>query len=212
MRVLPVAASVVLTSALCLGPARAQINQHQDQGTIRYQIARHLLHSGFSRYFPWRNGYRDARAMARNIEFKVDGVKARLKHGASSSQISWRIKDASKNSLPGLGGTATIWSYAQGARPAYTPTTDVGDVEITRGSIPSKSWNTGSGTIELQRKSDEPKARFARRCVSTYLSANGFDTLAGSRQADLSSVKVRTRGQSASWKAGKMTHGDGRSN
>lgn len=211
MRVLPVAASVVLTSALCLGSSRAQVNQHQDQGTIRYQIARHLLHSGFSRYFPLNNGYRDARSMARNIEFKQDSVKARLKHGASLSQISWRIKDGSESGVPKLGGTAHIWSYAQGARPAYYPTSDVGDVQITRGTIASKSWSTSSGAIQLQRKSGESKASFARRCVSTYLAANGFDTLAGSRQADLSSVKVRTRGQTVNWKAGKMVHGDGRS-
>jgi hypothetical protein len=194
---------------LLVGSASAKGNKgNQTDATIRYQIARHLVQAHFDAFFPYRDGWRDARKIAQKIEIQP-GRSLAVQNGAIRQEIKWRIKDRNKRkNAPALGGVATTWSYGAGDRPSYYPTMDVGDVQVTG---VGKGWNVStSSSSRLTRRPGETKASMARRGLQTFLHQQGFDALASGRDLGNSGIKVRTRGNTLLWKAGLKVQGDGR--
>ena len=190
-----ITATAVLGLLLLAGTARAQQN---DEATIRYQIARHLVQSNFDGFFPFRDGWRDATKIAQKIEIKR-GKAQGIENGAKRQQIRWRVTDG-----PALGGVASLWRYNTGDRPAYYPTTDVGDVQVT---------GVGRGASQgrqIKAKPGESLASLARRGVRTHLQQQGFGAVLAGHDLSDRGIKVSTRGTTVLWKAGLKVGGDGR--
>ena len=198
---------MVMAAALLL-PGLASAQQDQtDDSAIRYQIAKHLTRASFDAFFPFRDGWRDARKIAQKIEIKVEG-RASRQNGAARQTVKWRIKESEGKQVPKLGGVAQIWTYATSARPSYYPRTDVGDVQVMR--VAPKGWRLSSAAVSLKPGASESRADLAKRGVQAYLGRQGFGKLLQGRDLSSAGIRVRTSGDSILWKAGRKVGGDGR--
>ena len=191
--------TAVMGLLLLAGLARAEQN---DDATIRYQIARHLVQARFDGFFPYRDGWRDVRKIAQKIELKRARPRG-TQNGAAKQEIRWRISDG-----PALGGVATLWRYGAGDRPAYYPTTDVGDVKVVG---VGQGFKGRERSIRVKSGQGGSKASLARQAVRAHLQRQGFDALLTGRDLSDGGIKVRTVGNTVLYKAGLKTGGDGRS-
>ena len=189
---------IVGATLLAGGAARAQ---QPDEATIRYQIARHLVQARFDGFFPYRDGWRDARKIAPKIQLEPAKPGGK-QNGAARQEVRWRVANG-----PGLGGVATLWRYGAKDRPAYYPATDVGDVKILG---VGQGIRGASSSLRLRQRKGESKASLARRSVRAHLQRSGFAPLLAGRDLSDSGIKVRARGNTVLWKAGLKVGGDGR--
>jgi len=190
--------TAVMGLLLFAGLARAE---QSGDATIRYQIARHLVQASFDGFFPYRDGWRDARKIAQKIELQRGKTKG-AQNGAAMQEVRWRIADG-----PALGGVATLWRYGAGDRPAYYPTTDVGNVKVVG---VGQGFKARERSVRLKPDRGESKASLARQAVRTHLQRQGFGALLAGRDLSDGGIKVRTVGTTVLYKAGLKTGGDGR--